>query len=37
LLIRGTRAEQLVKGLMFLLLVMIVSDKIGLEDFELDS
>ncbi|HOB29538.1 MAG TPA: diadenylate cyclase CdaA [Bacillota bacterium] len=31
LLIRGTRAEQLVKGLMFLLLVMIVSDKIGLK------
>ncbi len=31
LLIRGTRAEQLVKGLMILLLVMIVSDKIGLK------
>lgn len=31
MLIRGTRAEQLVKGLMFLLLVMIVSDKIGLK------
>ncbi len=30
LLIRGTRAEQLIKGLVFLLLAMIVSDKIGL-------
>lgn len=30
LLIRGTRAEQLIKGLVILLLAMIVSDKIGL-------
>lgn len=30
LLIRGTRAEQLIKGLVFLLLAMIVSDKAGL-------
>ena len=31
LLIRGTRAEQLVKGLFILLLAMIVSDKIGMK------
>ncbi len=30
LIIRGTRAEQLVKGLVLLLLAMIISDKIGL-------
>lgn len=30
LLIRGTRAEQLIKGLVILLLAMIVSDKVGL-------
>lgn len=31
LIIRGTRAEQLIKGLVILLLAMIVSDKIGLK------
>ena len=31
MLIRGTRAEQLIKGLFILLLAMIVSDKIGLK------
>lgn len=31
LLIRGTRAEQLVKGLIVLLLAMIVSDQVGLD------
>lgn len=31
LIIRGTRAEQLIKGLVFLLLAMIVSDKMGLK------
>jgi len=31
LIIRGTRAEQLIKGLAMLLLAMIVSDKIGLK------
>ena len=31
LIIRGTRAEQLIKGLAILLLAMIVSDKIGLK------
>ena len=30
LLIRGTRAEQLIRGLVFLLLAMIISDKAGL-------
>jgi len=30
LLIRGTRAEQLIKGLAILLLAMVVSDKVGL-------
>ncbi len=30
LIIRGTRAEQLIKGLMLLLLAMVVSDKAGL-------
>ena len=31
LLIRGTRAEQLVKGLIVLLLAMIISDQVGLD------
>ncbi|NLA11910.1 MAG: TIGR00159 family protein [Firmicutes bacterium] len=31
LIIRGTRAEQLVKGLVILLLAMIISDKIGMK------
>ena len=31
LLIRGTRAEQLIKGLAILLLAMVVSDQVGLK------
>ncbi len=31
LIIRGTRAEQLIKGLVILLLAMIISDKLGLK------